>query len=247
MKDESKKPRPQTADLKPQVPDLKYRKGDSSFIQHPSSGQPVEARELLGSLLSDLNQYPARRDEIERQIREAFERRVAILALDMVGFSRLTIEYGIIHYLAMIHQMAAGAIPAINGNGGRVIKQEADNIFAIFNTPAQALESALDIFRAFNAINSVVPAERDIFGSIGIGYGETLIIGEADLFGSEMNLACKLGEDLAGKSEILLTAAAHAALPARRYVFEPVSFSISDIEIDCYRYERRRSAKPKRR
>lgn len=184
---------------------------------------------------------------ISKKIRDAFERRVAILALDMVGFSRLTVEYGIIHYLAMIHQMAEGAIPAVKSNGGRVIKLEADNLFAVFDKPAHALEAAFDIFRAFNAINSVVPTERDIFGSIGIGYGETLIIADRDMFGSEMNLACKLGEDLAEKNEILLTPAAFQALPAKRYVCSPVSFSISDLEINCYRYEKRNYPQAKRK
>jgi class 3 adenylate cyclase len=36
-----------------------------------------------------------------------------------------------------------------------------------------------------------------------------LLIGEEDLFGSEMNLASKLGEDVAGRGEILLSASAH--------------------------------------
>ena len=231
MKDESKNSESQTH--------------DSSLTSHPSPAGG--GRELLDSLLAELNQYPARSDNIERQIRDAFERRVAILALDMIGFSRLTVEYGIIHYLAMIHQMAEGATPAVKGNGGTVIKQEADNLFAIFNTPGHALEASLDIFRAFNAINSVVPTERDIFGSIGIGYGDTLIVGGEDMFGSEMNLACKLGEDLAEKNEILLTPAAFAALPARRYACSPVSFSISGMEIKCYRYEKRRLPQPKRK
>src|SRR5215208_1699718 len=219
MKDESKNPESQTP--------------DSSLVSHPSSTD--NGRKLPDSFLAELNQYPARVDEIAKQIREAFERRVAILALDMVGFSRLTIEYGIIHYLAMIHQMAQGAIPAVKSNGGKIIKLEADNLFAVFDNPSHALEASFDIFRAFNAINSVVPTERDIFGSIGIGYGETLIIDDKDMFGSEMNLACKLGEDLAEKSEILLTPAAFMALPARRYMCSPVSFSISDMEINCYR------------
>jgi adenylate cyclase len=238
MKGESDEVKSRTSGLKSQTP-------DSPLIPHSSpSGS---GRELLSSLLSELNQYPARGDAITKQIREAFERRVAILALDMVGFSRLTIEYGIIHYLAMIHQMAQGATPAVKANGGKVIKLEADNLFAIFDKPVQALEAALDIFRAFNAINSVVPTERDIFGSVGIGYGETLVIDDKDMFGAEMNLACKLGEDLGGKNEILLTPAAFAALPARRYVCEPVSFFISDIEINCYRYEKRNYPKARRK
>jgi adenylate cyclase len=195
-------------------------------------------RESMRRLLSERNQFPDRAAGIDRQLRDSFERKDAILVLDMVGFSRLTVEYGIIHYLAMIHQMAEAARPAVTGNGGVVIKQEADNLFAIFDDPKRALDSALDIFRAFDAVNSVVPPERDIYGSIGIGYGETLVIDEEDIFGSEVNIACKLGEDLAGKSEILLTPAAYAALPPDHYLCSPLSFSLGELRIDCYRYDR---------
>jgi adenylate cyclase len=215
--------------------DLQHLKKHSSKIRDSSS---LRDSKLLRRLLSERNQFSERAADIDKQIRDAFERNVAILALDMVGFSRLTIEYGIIHYLAMIHQMLEAALPAVTGNGGTLIKQEADNLFAVFDNPAAALESALDIFRAFDAVNSVVPPDRDIYGSIGIGYGETLVIDGKDIFGSEVNISCKLGEDLAGKSEILLTSVAYNALPSDRYICAPVTFSISEMEINCYRYER---------
>ncbi|MEK6303647.1 MAG: adenylate/guanylate cyclase domain-containing protein [Acidobacteriota bacterium] len=195
-------------------------------------------RALLNRLLSELNQYPERVSGITAKLREVLERRVAMLVLDMVGFSRLTLEHGIIHYLAMIHQMVESATPAVIANGGRVIKQDADNIFAIFDNPTLALEAARDIFRAFDAVNTVTPIERHLCGSVGIGYGETLVIDDSDLFGSEMNLASKLGEDLAGKSDILLTASAYEALPAGRYLFAPVRFLIGEMEVDYFRYER---------
>lgn len=195
-------------------------------------------RQLMRRLLSERNQFPGRHTEIDQQLRDAFERKVAILVLDMCGFSRLTVQYGIIHYLAMIHQMDEAARPAVTGNGGEVIKQEADNLYAIFDDPARALDSALDIFRAFDAVNSVVPPERDICGSIGIGYGETLVIDDKDIFGPEVNIACKLGEDLACKSEILLTSSAYNALPAGQYICVPATFEISEMRIECYRYRR---------
>ncbi|HEY7543836.1 MAG TPA: adenylate/guanylate cyclase domain-containing protein, partial [Blastocatellia bacterium] len=104
-----------------------------------------------------------------------------------------------------------------------------------------------DILRAFDAINSVVPAERDIFGTIGIGYGDTLVIGREDLFGSEMNLASKLGEDLGGKNEILITAAAYGLLSPEKYICEPARFSVSGIDIDCYRFKEKLYPKKRNR
>jgi len=197
----------------------------------------ASGRDYLNQLLSERNQHAARAADIDRQITQAFGQRVAILAMDMCGFTQLTMAHGIIHFLAMIRQMEEVARPAITGNGGRVIKQEADDIFAIFSEPAQALEAALDILRAFTAINNVLPPERHLHGSIGIGFGDTLVIGDEDLFGSEMNVACKLGEDIAETDEILLTDAAYAALPANRYVCKPVRFTLGAMEIHCYCYE----------
>ncbi len=193
----------------------------------------------LKQLLSERNQYPARSAEIDAQIRSSFERKVAILALDMCGFSKLTAQHGIIHFLAMIHQMNKAARPAILANGGHVVKQEADNLFAYFATAEQALEAALDIFRAFESMNAVLPDERDIYGSIGIGHGETLIVGEHDMFGAEMNEACKLGEDVAGKMEILLTRSAYQTLPTTKYLCNADSVALNDFSIDFYRFEKR--------
>jgi adenylate cyclase len=195
-------------------------------------------RARLKRLLSDRNQYPARTPEIDAELHRAFNRHVAILALDMCGFSRLTAEHGVLHFLAMIDQMEQAAIPAVTANGGQVIKLDADNLFAIFAEPQRALEAALDIFRAFEAVNTVVPENRDIRGSIGIGYGDTLVIDEADLFGCEMNLASKLGEDCASAMEILLTSAAHAALPPGRYDCAPKVFTVGGMQVDAQQFVR---------
>jgi len=222
------------------TPSFPEAKDSKLEIRAPSTHRsPLSSgREHLNQLLSERNRKSRNSSEIDEQIRKAFERTVAILALDMCDFTRLTIKHGIIHYLAMIHQMVEVATPAITDNGGTVIKQEADDIFAAFDNPTQALEAALDIFRALDAVNSVVAADLQIFASIGIGFGDTLVIGDEDMFGSEMNLACKLGEDIAKKSEILITPAAFSALPAGRYQCEPVKILIEGLEITCYRYER---------
>ena len=192
----------------------------------------------LKKLLAERNQYNDRAPAIDAEIRRLYEQRVSMLILDMCGFSRLTLSHGIIHFLAMVEQMHQAAFPAIKDNGGRIVKTEADNIFAVFAAPAQAVDAGTDIFRAFQAMNSVLPDERDLRGSIGIGYGDTLLIGGEDLFGCEMNLACKLGEDLAANAEILLTTAAYEALPEGKYVCEPVTFTVSGVVLPSHRFVR---------
>jgi adenylate cyclase len=193
----------------------------------------------LWKMLSEYNQFPEHGGAIQDALRTTFEQNVAMLVLDMSGFSRLTAQYGVLHYLAMIAQMVESATPAVTGNGGIVIKQEADNLFARFPTSADALEAATDIFRAFEVVNAVTPPERHIRGSIGIGYGSTLVVEDEDMFGNEMNVACKLGEDLARPGEILLTEAAREALPDGRYVFTPAEFQCSGMQIDAFRFVRK--------
>jgi class 3 adenylate cyclase len=190
-------------------------------------------------MLTERNQHPDRADEIDAEIRALFERKVAVLALDMCGFTQLSAKRGILFYLAMIRQMEECARPAVEGNRGRLVKLEADNLFAVFESPADAVEAALDVLRAFVAVNSVVPDDRDLHGSIGIGYGEMLVIGDHDLFGIEMNHACKLGEDLAGKMEILLTPPAREAIPDGLYRFTPISLAVGGRELTCHRLEGR--------
>jgi adenylate cyclase len=212
-------------------------------MKSPSSSTSPD-QHYFHQLLSERNQQPLRVQEIDAEITRAFAKKVAILALDMCGFSRLTAKHGIIHYLALIHQMHEAASPAVVGNGGQVVKMEADNLWAIFPKPEYALEAALDLLRSFDAINSVVEEDRDLHGSIGIGYGETLVIGGEDLYGDEMNIASKLGEDLAGPSEILLTAAAHAALPKNRYVCSRRTYKLTHFDILSFRYVRSLFRKP---
>lgn len=196
---------------------------------------------LLADLLAKRADYPALSAGIDAEIRKRFERTVAVLVLDMCGFSRLTAKHGVIFYLAMIRQMHAAAMPAVRDNRGVTIKTEADDLFAIFPTPGDALEGALDIHRSFAAINAAVPCDQDIHGTIGIGYGPTLVLDDADLFGHEVNLASKLGEDLGCGDEILLTAAAHGEFGAGENVFERMSYDLHWEELVAYRYAGRMS------
>ena len=200
---------------------------------HKETGRSIAA---LKEILRRRNQLNEQAAQFDAEIRSLFEQKVAVLILDMCGFSRLTVKYGIIHYLAMIVQMEEAARPAVIANGGRIIKQEADNLFVAFPTPAQALEAASDILNAFEALNTVLPDERDIYGCIGIGYGDTLLIGDEDLYGCEVNLASKLGEDLAISSEILMTAAAYEALPPGQYECTPITYQLHDMPLVAYHY-----------
>lgn len=192
----------------------------------------------LAQLLQHRNTHPADRTHIDAQIRQTFGRTCAILVLDLAGFSRLTLRYGIIHFLGILQQLRAIAHPVITAQGGTLIKQDADNLFVIFDQAKAATEGAIALLKALQHANKTLPGSRDMEAGIGIGYGELLIIDNADLFGSEMNLASKLGEDLARPGEILLTQNAYTELqmadPALASNLEELTLSISGLSLTTY-------------
>lgn len=197
---------------------------------------PANTRAELQRLLQARNEHPDREAEIDQQICTTFEQNCAILVLDLSGFSRLTIRHGIIHFLSMVHRMTVIATPIVLAHQGRVVKQEADNLFAAFAEVSAAVDAAIAILQAFTAVNTGLPDDKDLFASVGIGYGKTLVIADEDLYGSEMNLASKLGEDLARSGEILLTEAAFRALSTSSNTWERLTLSISGLEITTYQY-----------
>jgi class 3 adenylate cyclase len=119
-----------------------------------------------------------------------------------------------------------------------VIKGEADNLFCLFETVADAVKASQEIITRLNAVNMILPADRQLYVAFGIGYGKILNIGNEDIFGDEMNLACKLGEDIAEKGEILLTPAAKAELNGSSLALREGAISISGIHLNYYYVER---------
>ena len=148
-----------------------------------------------------------------QSIEREFTQRRAVLVLDMSGFSRTTQVHGVVSFLLMIHQMRLLAAPTIEACGGILVKAEADNLYCLFDEVSQAVAAAREIIRQLNTVNVLLPATRRLYASIGIGFGDILVLGGHDLFGDEVNLASKLGEDVAQGGMILLTEAARTELP----------------------------------
>lgn len=192
------------------------------------------SRAELNRLLQARNEHPENLAAIDAEIQEIFAETHTVLVLDMSGFSRLTIRYGITHFLAMIRRLSAIAIPIVRQYQGTLIKQEADNLFAVFPQVALAVEAAIDILKSLAVVNTGLPDMLDLYASIGIGYGEVLMVAGEDLYGNEMNLASKLGEDLARAGEVLLTEGAFRQLASGSYNCEPLPLSTSGLELTAY-------------
>ena len=180
----------------------------------PAMTEADASRARLDALLDEIIHHPERRTQLEAEIEAAYTRDAAVFVLDMSGFSRTTQAHGVVSFLLMIHQMRLLAVPVVEAHRGRLVKAEADNLYCLFAQVGDAVAAAREITRRLEAANVVLPASRRLYSSVGVGYGPILVPDDEDLFGDEVNLASKLGEDVAGQGEVLLTEAARARLDA---------------------------------
>ena len=120
------------------------------------------------------------------------ERRLAaVLAADMVGYSRL-MEADETGTLARLKAHRIELIdPAIVKNRGRVIKTTGDGMLVEFHSVADAVMCAAEVQRRMMRRNADVSPARWIQFRIGINMGD-VIVEDNDIFGDGVNVAARL-------------------------------------------------------
>lgn len=120
------------------------------------------------------------------------ERRLAaVLAADMVGYSRL-MEVDETGTLARLKTHRIELIdPAIAKNRGRIIKTTGDGMLVEFHSVADAVLCAAEIQRRMARRNTDVSPARWMQFRIGINLGD-VIVEENDIFGDGVNVAARL-------------------------------------------------------
>ena len=118
-------------------------------------------------------------------------RLAAILAADMVGYSRLmgADEAGTI---ARLKAHRAELIdPKIAEHNGRIVKTTGDGLLAEFGSAVDAVLCAVEVQRAMVEREANVPQDRRIVFRAGINVGEIVIDGD-DILGDGVNIAARL-------------------------------------------------------
>lgn len=171
---------------------------------------------------------------IEAEIWERFGCQRAVVTVDSTGFTRVTNARGIVHYLMLLAKVRAIVRTVFEQAGCLRYRAQADNIFGQFPNSDRALRAALAANEAIHRAGLMVTDSEPFTLCMGIGFGRLLDAGTEGVYGNEMNLAAKLGEDVAEGREILLTAAAFDTLaPESRAGFEERHVGFSG---DAFRY-----------
>jgi adenylate cyclase len=133
-------------------------------------------------------------------------RLAAILAADVVGYSRLMSrdEAGTLARLKTIRQEIVD--PAIADRSGRLVKLMGDGALVEFASAVDAVHCALEIQSRVGALDTERPLDSRIRFRIGINVGDVIVDGE-DIYGDGVNVASRI-EALAEPGGICLSRAA---------------------------------------
>ena len=146
----------------------------------------------------------------------------AILAADVVGFSRLT-GADEDRTLARLRALRSDLIdPTIAVHNGRVVKRTGDGALVEFRSVVDAVRCAIEIQNAMADRNAGVAEDRRIVFRIGVHLGDVVEECDGDLMGDGVNIAARL-EGVAEPGAICLSEDAYRQVKAR------LDLSVSDL------------------
>jgi adenylate cyclase len=153
---------------------------------------------------------------------ERTERRLAaILAADVVGYSRLmgedeegTLNALNAHYTELIE-------PRITEHNGRIVKTTGDGLLVEFASVVDAVQCAVSVQGYMAGRNSHTPENRKIDFRIGINLGDVIVQND-DVFGDGVNVAARL-EGLADPGGICISRA------ARDQIRDKLDYGLEDL------------------
>ncbi len=123
---------------------------------------------------------------------EGVERKLAaILAADVVGYSRLMgeDEAGTLARLKSLRKELVQ--PKITGGRGRIVKLMGDGLLAEFPSVVEAVRCAVEIQKDMMGRETDLPDERRIRLRIGVNLGDIIVEG-SDIYGGGVNVAARL-------------------------------------------------------
>ena len=139
---------------------------------------------------------------------------VAILAADVVGFSRLT-GADEDRTLARLRALRSDLIdPTIAVHNGRVVKRTGDGALVEFRSVVDAVRCAIEVQNGMVERNAGLPPERRIDFRIGVHLGDIVEETDGDLMGDGVNIAARL-EGIAKPGAICLSEDAYRQVKAR--------------------------------
>ena len=137
----------------------------------------------------------------------AQRRLAAILAADVVGYSRLmqADEAGTLAALKQRRKIVLE--PLVNEHRGRIFKIMGDGVLVEFPSAVNAVACAIELQEKFGEANAGIPELSRILLRIGINIGDILVEG-GDIYGDGVNIASRL-EEIAEPGSVVISKKVH--------------------------------------
>ncbi len=141
-------------------------------------------------------------------VEERVHRRLAaILAADVVGYSRLMLEDEAgtrARFNAHLHELIE---PAIASRRGRIVKTTGDGLLVEFASVVHAVQCAAEIQNGLAERNADEPEDQRMVFRIGVNLGDVIVEGD-DIHGDGVNVAARL-EGLCKPGEVYVSGTVH--------------------------------------
>lgn len=171
---------------------------------------------------------------LDAEIMARATRRAAVLMCDAAGFTRSVREHGILPFLELLVRCYDGLLPLIERHRGVCLSKGADNLLALFDRPEDAVSAAVDMNLWLRGRNEGRAAPEQLRICIGIHYGDLILVDDG-VFGEVVNIASKVGEDVAGAEEVLVTRQVREAVDGRHRLEYSRSTVIGGDQFELYR------------
>jgi class 3 adenylate cyclase/tetratricopeptide (TPR) repeat protein len=154
---------------------------------------------------ASIDEYFRRKSEIERTIRERFQRETTVMFTDIVASTEFFEVHGDIQGRSMIQGHNDILTPIIDEHGGRIVKKLGDGFMICFEHPPAAARAAISIQNSLASENSGRKPEDQVWVKVAIHYGSGLVE-PTDLYGDMVNTVARIC-DVAQKGDILVSRA----------------------------------------
>ncbi|KKK61506.1 hypothetical protein LCGC14_3013640, partial [marine sediment metagenome] len=189
----------------------------------------------LGSM--DLEKLLEQKERLENMMKDKFTRTVSVMFTDLSGSTALAEREGDMATRAMIRDHNKIVFPAIETNGGVLVKSMGDGTLSYFDDTQGALRASVEIQKGFKDYNTKKSMKSAVLIRVGIHTGNA-IIEKHDIFGDVVNTASRF-ESSANPSETYISEATFEALSDKdettcRYI-KDISLKGKSEPFKCYK------------
>ncbi len=166
--------------------------------------------------------YALLREELIRQMRQRFERQLALVFTDVVGSTAYTERHGSVAGEALLRRHEALVKQAMQGNKGWIVDFAGDGAFCVFEVVGDALRTLVDLQSRIVQDNVQVAVAHHLSVRSGLHWGPALV-SKTKVRGETVNTAARVASSASG-GEIRVSPSAFEVLdPDQRVRCQPLS------------------------